>query len=380
MLELFAALVLGIVAGTAAGVIPGIHPNMIVLFVPSIATLAEPMVASVFIAALGVANSVANFLPAIFLGAPDDNALAVMPGHRMLMRGQGYDAIKLAVTGCVAAAALLVPLVPLLYYAIPAVIAATSPYTHLLVAAVALYTLRGERLPGFIVFALAAAIGTLSLRLPVDSTLILFPMMSGFFGIPSLLAQGVAATPERSDAAISASSVSRGIVSGVAGGITSGFLPGVGTSQIATLFSASKDEHAFLAASGAISTANIIVSIIAISIIGKARSGVAVAMSQLGAVTNETLLAVVFASLAAAAGASLITLWAAKRVPLSAVPKAAPFAALFIALLAFLFCGVYGLLVLAASAATGVYAIKAGTKRGLMMSSLMIPVILFYAA
>ncbi len=380
MLELFAALALGILAGIVAGIIPGVHPNMIVLFVPAIAALAEPMTTSVFLAALGVANSVANFLPSIFMGAPDDNALAALPGHRMLLKGQGYDAIKLAVSGCVAAAALLVLLIPVLYYTIPAVIAIVAPYTHMLVAAIAVYMLIGERLPGFIVFALAATIGILSLRLPVDGTLILFPMMSGFFGIPSLLAQNAPDSREHSDAAISSRSVSRGIVSGVAGGITSGFLPGVGTSQIASLFSLSKDDHAFLAASGAISTTNIITSVVALSMIGKARSGVAVAIGQLGTITNETLLAVVFASLAATASASLIALWMAKRVPFSALPKAAPFIIFFIALLTFLFCSVYGLLTLAAAAATGVYAIKAGAKRGLMMSSLMIPVILFYAA
>ncbi|MBI4014817.1 MAG: tripartite tricarboxylate transporter permease [Candidatus Aenigmarchaeota archaeon] len=378
MLELFAALALGILAGTVAGIIPGLHPNMIVLAVPAIAALAEPMAASVFLAALGVANSVTSFLPSIFLGAPDDNALAALPGHRMMMRGQGYDAIKLAVSGCVAAAALLVLLIPVLYYTMPAAIAVVAPYTHMLVAAIAVYMLVGERLPGFIVFALAAVIGVLSLRLPVDGTLILFPMMSGFFGIPSLMAS--AAEMRNTDAAISSRSVSRGIVSGVAGGITSGFLPGVGTSQIASLFSTSKDDHAFLAASGAIATANIIVSVIALSLIEKARSGVAVAIGQLGVMTNETLLAVIFASLASAAGASLIALWMAKRIPFSILPKAAPFAALFIALLTFLFCNVYGLLVLAAAAATGIYAIKAGAKRGLMMSSLMIPVILFYVA
>jgi putative membrane protein len=42
-----------------------------------------------------------DFIPSIFLGAPnDETALSSLPGHRMLLKGLGYEATKLTAIGC----------------------------------------------------------------------------------------------------------------------------------------------------------------------------------------------------------------------------------------------------------------------------------------
>ena len=48
----------------------------------------------VFIAALAITHTFVDFIPSIFLGCPDtDTELSVLPGHEMLKKGEGYEAI-----------------------------------------------------------------------------------------------------------------------------------------------------------------------------------------------------------------------------------------------------------------------------------------------
>src|SRR3989344_7891079 len=101
LFELFLFLLTGIICGVFFGLIPGIHPNTIVLFVPFFLSLSvDPLFLIAFIVALGITNSIIDTIPSILLGAPDaGNELSILPGHKMLLRGQGYDAIKLTVVG-----------------------------------------------------------------------------------------------------------------------------------------------------------------------------------------------------------------------------------------------------------------------------------------
>jgi TctA family transporter len=47
-----------------------------------------------------VTHTFLDFIPSVFLGAPEgDTALSVLPGHRMLLKGLGYDAVKLSAFG-----------------------------------------------------------------------------------------------------------------------------------------------------------------------------------------------------------------------------------------------------------------------------------------
>ncbi|MBI4019195.1 MAG: tripartite tricarboxylate transporter permease [Candidatus Aenigmarchaeota archaeon] len=387
MLDVLLFLAIGIGLGVLAGIVPGLHPNMVILFVPIISSLGiMPLNLIVLIVAMGVSNSIVDAIPSIFLGAPDgDNALNAMPGHKMLLAGCGYDAVKLTVVGSLASAVLLLPLVPMLFYFIPPLFHAVQAYTHILVGAIAAYMILAEksRAIGFFVFLAAGITGVLSLKLPVDTTIILFPMMSGFFGIGGLLIAGNASLPvQKNEASVSMASARSGIISGIAGGIASGFLPGVGASQIAALLSSSQDDHKFLAMMGAITTTNIMVSILALWLIERGRSGIAVAIGNFAEITVHEFMAMVFASLIAASIASVITLRIAKK-----------FLEIFqnqqklrISIIAFILLavtgtsGAYGILVLFTCTALGFFAAKAGVRRGLLMGSLMVPVILFYAA
>ena len=116
-------------------------------------------------------------------------------------------------------------------------------------------------------------------------------------------------------------------------------------------------------------------------LIGKARSGAAVAISMFE-ITGTEFLLIVFSVLAACGIAAIATLKIAKRfvsmIEKIDYSKISIAVMLFMALLAVIFTGLYGALLLATCTALGMFASIAGIRRGVMMGVLMLPVILFY--
>ena len=108
---------IGVIAGIATGLIPGLHVNNVALAaialqgsLISLAMLlfgwADPtleellLIVSTLIIGNVVTHTFLDFIPSVFLGAPEgDTALSVLPGHRMLLKGLGYEAVKLSAFG-----------------------------------------------------------------------------------------------------------------------------------------------------------------------------------------------------------------------------------------------------------------------------------------
>ncbi len=124
---------LGCALGTLSGVAPGIHVNTLALFLllasPALLPLLggicsflgtapewAPLVLACVIIAATVVHSFADFLPSIFLGAPDEESCtSVLPGHRLLLAGEGLRAVAAACRGSLVGALLgLLLAVPLL--------------------------------------------------------------------------------------------------------------------------------------------------------------------------------------------------------------------------------------------------------------------------
>ncbi len=92
------AFVLGIAFGLIAGLVPGVHINLISSLVLAgsgfILDYFAAKELAVFIVAMGITHAFVEVVPSIFLGAPDDTtALVMLPGHKMLHEGLGYDAV-----------------------------------------------------------------------------------------------------------------------------------------------------------------------------------------------------------------------------------------------------------------------------------------------
>ncbi len=391
-LEALLFLSLGIAAGILLGLIPGIHPNNIILFVPLLLSFnVNPVLLVIFIASVAIANQVTDFLPSVLLSAPDaGNELSVLPGQQMLMNGHGYHAIKLAVTGSVMAVALCTVLFPLMFFAMPFLYISISPYIYIFLAAIAALMILSEsgvkKLVALFCFAAAGAIGMLSSNLPLNDTLILFPVLSGLFGVSMIVMQlrSKVSVPEQksSDVYVSKRLISRSVIAGSAGGMASGFLPGIGSSEIASLVSIDKNNSSFLVSIGAITAANTVISMLSVWLISKTRSGAAVAINQITDIGFNEALLILAVSLIACGIAAIFALIMSKKF-LKAAEKMNYSIVLgavlsFIIIMTFLFTGLYGLLLLATCSALGIFAILAGIRRSCLMGVLILPTILFY--
>lgn len=391
MFEVLLFLFLGVALGVLMGLIPGIHPNLIVLFVPLFAVLSlDPILVLVLIVAMAVTNSIVDFIPSILFGAPDaGNELSILPGHRMLMNGYGYQAIKLTVVGGVGAVIFCVLIMPFLVLIVPTLFTMLGSYVFVLliaIVAVMVFTEREKKLLALVCFFLAGLIGLLAGKLPIDNTLVLFPILSGMFGLSLLLLQirkGVQVPGQRKDEEfVSQRLVNRAVVSGSFGGIATGLLPGVGSSEVASIASLDKNDKSFLVTIGALTTANILISLLAMWLIGKTRSGTAVAIDQLMSIGFNEFLFIVFVSLIACGLAAFTTLCLAKgflrvvgRLNYTWLSCAV---VMVIVVLVYFFTGFYGLLLAGTCCSLGVFANLVRIKRGNLMGVLILPTILFY--
>ena len=110
LIELFIALLIGVCAGIFTGLMPGIHINLIgSMLIGVIPT--SPFFLSinslyfvVFIVSMATTHTFVDFIPSIFLGCPDtDTELSILPGHKLLNEGKGYEAVMLTAYGGLAA-------------------------------------------------------------------------------------------------------------------------------------------------------------------------------------------------------------------------------------------------------------------------------------
>ncbi|HLD39428.1 MAG TPA: tripartite tricarboxylate transporter permease [archaeon] len=391
MLEILLFAVLGIIVGVFFGLIPGLHPNLIILFVPLLSQLnLQPAVLIAFVVSLGISNTFLDFIPSMLFGAPDsDKSLAVLPAHKMLMRGNGYDAIKLAVVGGIGSVIFILLTLPLIILIIPRIFQVSQPFTYALLIFIVFIMVFSEtgkkKLISFFCFILAGAIGIFSSQLPIDRTLILFPMLSGMFGISVMLfsANQKIKIPKRTkEIHVTGRQTRRSIIFGSIGGIISGLLPGVGSSEIASLASVDKNEKSFILTIGAITISNAILSILSLWLIQRSRSGVAVVLEQLVQIGFNEFILVVAVALLVAGLSAIITLKMAKRT-LSSMEKVnyaniSKIVILLIILMTLFFTGIYGMLLLVTCTALGIFANMAGIRRGILMGVLILPTIIFY--
>ena len=385
---------LGLSLGIAAGLIPGLHPNTVLTLSVAFSFLGGlgPLGALAFVVSMSMGNSVMNFIPSIFIGAPEpDSCLSVLPGHRMLMEGRGYDALRLTVIGGLGVCGLTAAALPFLLWALPAVYQCTKGYMLWLLLAVVglLFAQEGRgRLPATAaIFIVSGITGWLLLQsFPEED--VLFPAFTGLFGIPVALS-GVArraSFPKQKKAGKARCKWLKGTVAGWLAGLFVGILPGIGPAQAGVLASRALrgNEKDFLVALGGIGSANMVFTFIALHSLGKTRSGAAWALSQaMGSVTLWEVAFAVAIALVSCVISSLFALRAGKMF-LSAMERA-DYRKLNVAVLGFMavlvaaLAGPGGLLIASACTLIGLACGRLGVKKMHMMGFLMLPTMLYFA-
>lgn len=395
MLDLILSLLIGIVFGIVAGLLPGLHPNNTIPMILGMSFLFGPLSTAVILVTSGVANSFINFIPSILLGAPEDStALGVLPGHRLLMEGRGYEAIKLCVMGSLGGVLFSVITLPLFVYTIPPLYEAIRPHVHWLLIAVIGYMVLSERgknkFLGLFVFLLSGFLGLVVLNNFADSAL--FPLLTGLFGLPMLLMSIFEKTslPENfsyEEENLERKNILSCISIGSLGGIIAGLLPGLGATQSTMLTQQAfgkkeGDGREFLVSIGAITTCDIVYSILALWMIGNPRSGIAVGVSKLLEVgLKETLFFISFIVISAGI-ATFLTLKMTK-ISLNFLRKInyqrlCLYTSIFLFILTVIFSGIVGILILIVSIAVGFIPNYLNIRRSYAMGCLILPCILFF--
>ena len=193
LLAIVIALMLGILAGTFTGLFPGIHFNLISVMLISLASFflayTTPLVLASFIVAMAITHTTLDSIPGIFLGAPgEDSLLSVLPGHRLLMKGQGYAAAVYTIYGSIIALILIIILAPFFILLLPKIYPYLQKTMGFILIAVVIITLALEKkkVMALIIFLLAGILGIATLNLPIKEPLL--PLLTGLFGASGLFA------------------------------------------------------------------------------------------------------------------------------------------------------------------------------------------------
>lgn len=392
MLDVIFFITAGMIFGIIFGLVPGIHPNMIILLVPFFisSSLQPPLIISFFIS-MAMTNIFFDFIPSILFGAPEeDTSMSVLPGHRLLMEGHGYVAVKFCVVGCAGAIVICAAIFPFLMIIVPVLYLAITNYIWIFLTAISFVIIWSnsgyKKLAGLLCFFGAGIIGLMTEQMPISNTLTLFPIFSGFFGISMLVLQINQKTniPKQSnnEMSISIRTRNRSIFFGTLGGIFSGFLPGAGTSQITAMATLEKNEKSFLMTAGAIAAANMIISVVSLWLIKKPRSGIAVALDQITTLGLNEVILILGVSLFVCGISTILVLKTTKhfirlieKINYSYISIAI---IIMISALTFIFTGFFGMLLLITCTSMGIFVNTLNVRRAVLMGVLLLPTIIFY--
>lgn len=398
VLELFLALFIGIFAGIFTGLTPGIHVNLIaalaVSFGAALFTVASPLAVAVFIISLAITHTFLDAIPSIYLGAPDESqALNVLPGHRLLLRGEGHAAVAYTVLGSLGCLLLSVLILPLFIIGAEKVFPFTRAiigYALIAIMGYMIWREKGKRLKSLAAFLLSGSLGLLVFSIPTLEQPLL-PLLSGLFGTSLLLlsiSQHVNIPRQKltEKLTLSVKNGVKAIAAATGMGSIAAFLPGFGNAQaaiVATSVVGDVGDEGFLTLVGGLNTAAMMLSIGAFYAIDKARNGAIVAVQQLiGDIGIPELLLFLGVSLAAGGMAALLALFISKRCA-GLLPKI-PYAKLawsviaLIVLLSAVFDGIPGVAILATATALGILVSSWGVGKNHLMGCLVVPVILYF--
>jgi putative membrane protein len=392
LLELIVTVLLGILVGTFTGLIPGIHINLIGLFLISLSSSLffsiEPIYLIVFIVSMAITHTFIDFIPSVFLGCPDtDTELSVLPGHELLKKGRGYEAVMLTAYGSLAA------LLILIFYCVPFIFLISKTYEIikdfilflLIIVSILLISLEKKKDKALFVFLLTGFLGLCVLNNEAINQPLL-PLLTGLFGSSMLILsiKDKIEIPKQKISKIKIKMIKPLLGASIASPLCS-FLPGLGSGQAAIIGNilSKTDKKGFLVLLGATNTLVMSFSFVSLYIISKTRTGAAVAIKEIiGKISTEILILILLTVIFSGIIAFFLTIFLAKffssRIEKVNYTFLSLSTLLVLIILVYFISGFYGLLILIISTFTGIYCIGLRVRRTHMMGCLLLPVIIWY--
>ena len=401
--------VLGSLAGTFTGLVPGVHVNtaasLLVAGCPAaVASLGitdpayAPVLTACCIFSAATVHSFVSFVPSVFIGAPDpDDALSVLPAHRLLSQGKGMRAVRASAEGsAVGAASALILAVPLQWVMLKGAADFLGTLTAgVLTSALVILVLTSSKpLITLVIAAAAGAFGYIVMNAGIPSAglfgegTLLFPMLTGMFGIPPLLERHRdTRRRKQTDDGVDPTGPVPGL-KGVATGLIAGWFPGITSTVGATLASAfgkEKEPESFIALVSSISTVTAVFALVTLSVTGSGRSGTAMAVrdiigDSLSGFCSEAFISILIGIAVASAIGYAMTVITGKGMSriYSSIPSdtMSSVVLVFITALVLLMTGPWGLAILALSSFLGYVPPAAGVSRTCLACCLMIPALM----
>ncbi len=411
----------GFLIGCTSGLTPGLHVNNLALLLAAVAPgfgFASPEAVGVALVAASVTHTFLDIVPSVVIGVPDESmALVALPGHRMVLDGDGPEAVVLSAAGSMLAVvfafAAAVPVALVMSRVYPAV---SAYMPHLLVATVAflLVTERGGevgrhgdtrgrdavavRAKAAVVLGASGLLGYYVLthepgaEALVGEPSLLTPLFVGLFGVPILVASATenAEIPEQDGDGVVLSRRSV-VVNAVGGGIAGsivGWLPGVSpavaTGFVQSLLPDSETEpesmREFIVAVSGVDSSNAVFALLALYLVGFPRSGVMVALDRVDVGMDTGPVAVYLVAVGVVAVGSFgVTVFLGRRA--FDVVRRLNYRALSIGVVVllvavtFVFSGFVGLPILVAATVVGLVPNYTRVRRVNCMGALLLPLI-----
>ncbi len=262
-------IILGIFVGVITGLFPGLHVNLILPWIPGM-----------FAIGVAISHTFFDFIPSLLLGVPDESsAIASLPGHRLVMKGRGVEAFVLSVVGGLFSSIFLIPVV---------VFASMVEWSKLIVISFVLISFaililhQKSIVNALLTFLLSASV---SFIINPFSYGVLPVYFTGLFGMPLIIESLVIGShvPKQKRPGTIKINWRIPILSAI-GGLFSGLLPGI-TSSVAAIsldsFFRFTDRDKVLLVGG-INTSYVLSTVFAVWVVGKPRSGLAIAVRDLG--------------------------------------------------------------------------------------------------
>jgi len=405
ILYIILALILGILAGTITGLFPGIHINLIAILLLSISStllnITSPLTLIIFITAMAITHTFLDFIPSIFLGAPDeDSILSILPGHKLLLMGRAYYAVILTLYGSLAGLLIIFLLLPIFIFILPPFYQYIQNIIWLILLIASGYLIFFTekewkfKLWALIIFLLAGFLGIASLNLNLKEPLL--PLLTGLFGASNLLIsiKNKVKIPKQKITSIrniglNKKSIAKASFASMIASPLTAFLPGLGAAQAAVIGSEvvgdykKIEQKEFLFLLGAINTIVMGLSFITLYSIQKTRTGAAVAISKLIPELSTTNLIYILATIFIAGIISfflaiLISKQIAKHIHKFDYSKISIIIVAILTIITLIFTGFLGLLVFLTATSLGIATILLGIRRMHLMGALLVPTILFY--
>ncbi|MBT7102095.1 hypothetical protein HN935_01135 [archaeon] len=393
MFQIIISFFLGILAGTFTGLVPGIHINLVAIFLISLTfiTSLPTTILLVFITAMAITHTFIDFIPSIFLGAPDeDTGLGILPGHELLINGQGHQALKLTLLGSTIAVISLILIIPIFITFMPTIF----PFLNRLMAffliwisIFLIYNEKESKTKAILIFILAGFLGLAALNLPIKQPML--PLLTGLFGtstiIHSIKSKTIVPEQKIERLGIYKSELIKPTLATIIVSPICSFFPGLGSSQAAIIGSevtGKLNREQFLILLGSVNTIIMSISFVTLFLFQKSRTGAAFAISQITELSSTNLTTIIITILLAAIIAIPLSIaiskFIAKRIHKFSYTKISILILIFLIAIITYFTGILGLTTLTIATLLGLTAIEFQTRRSFLMGAILIPTIIFY--